>query len=126
VAVGPGRKGPRGLMAVPAGSGEAGSRCGRRCPGAAATEAGLGSRRRRLARGEGIGGGGDSGSGEGDSGVRAFSACGCFEMGQRREGKRSTSGFEAQVYLSVNKRIYVGRAMWALRIYSSVTDEYKR
>jgi hypothetical protein len=71
----------------------------------------------RLAQGAGGGGGGDGG-------MRAFSVCGCFEMRQRREGKMSVSDFKAQVYSSVNRRIYLGRATWALPVYSSVTDEY--
>jgi hypothetical protein len=61
----------------------------------------------RPARGAGSGGGGNGG-------VWAFSACGHFKMRQRREGKRSTSDFEAQVYSSVNQQIYLGRATWAL------------
>jgi hypothetical protein len=56
------------------------------------------------------GGGGDGGDGD----VRAFSTCGHFKMRQMREGKRSAGGFEAQVYSSVNRRIYLGHATWAL------------
>jgi hypothetical protein len=46
--------------------------------------------------------------------VEATVACGRFEMRQRSEGQRSTSGFKAQVYLLVNQRIYLGRATWDL------------
>jgi hypothetical protein len=44
----------------------------------------------------------------GVGGVHAFSMCGCFEMRQRREGKRSAGGFEAQVYSWALPRIFVG------------------
>jgi hypothetical protein len=46
--------------------------------------------------------------------VEAMVACGRLKMRQRREGKRSAGSFEAQVYSSVNRRIYLGRATWAL------------
>jgi hypothetical protein len=80
----------------------------------------------RVAAPGGGGGGGDDGrlgawaaalrggSGRGDGDVRAFSACGHFEIRQKREGKRSMGSFEAQIYSSVNRRIYLGRATWAL------------
>jgi hypothetical protein len=46
--------------------------------------------------------------------MAAVSGRGRFEMRQRREEKRSAGGFEAQVYSLINRRIYLGRATWAM------------
>jgi hypothetical protein len=54
------------------------------------------------------------GGGGGDGGVRVFSACGRLKMRHQREGKTSAVGFKAQVYSSVNRRINLGHATWAL------------
>jgi hypothetical protein len=58
--------------------------------------------------------------------VEVTAACGRFEIRQSSEGKRSASGFEAQVYSWVNQRYTWAVPRGPCRVYSSITDEYTR
>jgi hypothetical protein len=55
-----------------------------------------------VSGGNRLGGGGDGGRLRAQA-AEAMAVCGCFEMRQRREEKRSAGGFEAQTYSSVNR-----------------------
>jgi hypothetical protein len=68
----------------------------------------------------------DAGGGGGQLGAQVAAACGRFEIRQSSEGKRSASGFEAQVYSWVNQRYTWAVPRGPCRVYLSVTDEYTR